>query len=148
MEKLPLSLVTLWHPNGFLNLTLQELAKQVPVITRERITLEQRREQVARSRGLEVWYGYFHSRVIINDGKSVDTLRKTWISGDMLAWILKDFDVRLIYTPEQGSQARYKCEFCPDWGQEPGSWALSRRREIIDDIKLSARLSIRQLWRN
>jgi hypothetical protein len=147
MEKLSLHLVTLWHREKFLNVTLQELAR-FPSITRERTTLEQRREQVAQSRGIEAWPDYIHGRVIINLGKPVYTLRKTWIVGHVLAWVLKDFDVRFIHTLEQGTQARYKCEFRPDWGQEPGSWEPLLRRSIIDGIKSSAKLSIRQLWPN
>lgn len=146
-EKLSLHMITLWHPNVFLGVEQSEMSN-FPVLRRDRETMERLREETAREKKVQIHYDHFHGRRIANLGKPVYYLRKTWIAGPSIAMALQDFDVRLIYTSEQGSQARVRCEFRPNWAGEPAAWEPSVLRRIVEGIASTPKVSIRQLWRN
>jgi len=117
-------------------------------VQRSRVELERRTQEVAQLRSLDAFWGYFHDRPILNLGKPVDQLRKTWIRVDKLIPCIEDFDPRLVRTLGEGKQPQYRLEYRPEWGDEPAILDTALRNNIIDNIRQAKRLSVRQLWRN
>lgn len=137
----------MWHPEKFLQLSLSELSS-LPRIRRQRDTLEKLKKEEAQAHNLKTHYAVFHGRLIANNGKSEDRLRKTWVSSETIVNCLQDFDVRLIDTSEHGSQARYKLEFRLNWANDANELAPDLVSTIAPNVRLMEHVSIRQLWTN
>lgn len=91
-KRVPLHLITLWHPEKWLGgISISELGA-MPCIKRSRLELEKRKQDVAQVRSLDAFWERFHDRPILNLGKPVYQLRKTWIQVDKLVLCIKDFD--------------------------------------------------------
>jgi len=146
-KRVPLHIITLWHPESWMGIPVSELSS-LPCVQRSRVDLERKRQEVAQLRSLDAFWDYFHERPILNLGKPVDQLRKTWIRVDKLIPCIEDFDPRLISTLGEGKQARYRLEYRFDWGGDPTVLDTDVRNTIINNIKQARRLSVRQLWRN
>lgn len=140
-KRIPLHMVTLFHPEQLLKVKKYEL-ELFPHIKRDRNKLEQNREE-----NCEVTHEEFHDRIIGNTGEAAH-IRETWIYTNKLATCLEDFDVRLIITNEEGTQAKYKFEFRPDWVDQPDSLDKEVIDELLSNIRLEKRICIRQLWIN
>ena len=134
-KRIPLHIVTLFHPEQLLKVKTYEL-ESFPHIKRDRTKLEKNREE-----NCEVTHEVFHDRIIGNTGKAAH-IRKPWIYTNKLATCLEDFDVRLIITNEEGTQAKHRFEFRPDWVDQPDSLDKEVIDKLLRNIRLEKKISI------
>lgn len=140
-------IVTLYRPEYWLDMELSQLAS-LPLLKRVRKELEKNKSEVGQKNDLKSKTKIMGGRKIINFGNEHYQYRETWIPTDKLVQCLKEFDVRLIYTEEEGSQARYKFEFRPDWAKTPSPLDKVMTDKLFQNIRDKEKVSIRQLWSN
>src|SRR4051812_6312166 len=121
MYRAPLTILTIFHPEHWLNVPTSEL-RHLAHISRQRSKLEETRKQFAKERDLKVSTSMFHDRPIANLGTSLDQFRRTWIDDSAsLAACFINLRVRLFIYDEEGSQAKYRLECRYDWGTDTNS---------------------------
>lgn len=147
-KRIPLHLVTVWHPERWLGLSRTEDLKLLPYLLRKKETLDELRKKVAKQRGLDIWYADFHGRRVSNLGEPIYKYRKTWLPADNLFPVLQDFDLRLISTIGEYPQAQWKFECRPNWGAESNALPSNRVQDFLCSIRGAKKISIRQVWKN
>lgn len=147
MYKIPVAIITIWHPEKFAMTTSQGLSS-MPSLKKNRNEQESYKAKIANTKGMEITSTLMHERHILNFGKSISSFRQTWLDGIDLSGIIEDYSLRLIDTTEQpGSQARFRLEARPNWGDEPNILPIETVRQIKENLSQS-KLSVRQLWKN
>ena len=147
MYKIPVAIITIWHPEKFAETTARELC-HMPSLKKNRSEQESYKAKIAKTKGINITKTVMHERPILNFGKPKYTFRLTWLDGIDLSGLLDDYTIRLIDTTEQpGSQARFRLEARPNWGDEPNILPNETNKLIKEKLSKS-RLSVRQLWTN
>lgn len=146
MYKIPISLVTIFHPDKIWKLNNEELEK-LPSLKKDRIMQELLKEKIAKENNLKLTKKEMHRRKINNFGSAEEWFRYNWLEGKELFNILSDYSIRLIDTLETGSQTRWKIEARPNWGNEPNSLSNHLTHQLRDFF-LRSKISVRQFWIN
>ncbi len=146
MVRIPLGIITVWHPDYFWKISPETLSA-LPSLKKTREDLEVQRTEIARHLALKSTTETFHGRPIINLGKSKYSFRRTWIHGRDICSVLSDYTIRLIETVETGTQARFRVEVRPNWGDEPNIIPDALVTTMINTLSMN-QISIRQLWVN
>lgn len=146
MYKIPVAILTVWHPENFLEVRARDL-HSLPALRKKRSEQESRKTKIALSKSLSTTTEVMHDRPVINFGIPKYTFRKNWIQGAALAGLITDYQARLIDTEETGTQARFRVEARPNWGSEPNLLPSHLSQRLVRNVAKS-RLSVRQLWVN
>jgi hypothetical protein len=80
MSRYPITILTVFHPEYWLDMEWGHLS-QLPHKTRNREAIEKAKEALSKSTGRSGSVREFHGRAIRNFGKSLDSLRNTWVEG-------------------------------------------------------------------
>lgn len=149
MTRVPLTILTIFHPEYFLGFDDITQLRQLPHFIRDRKKMEEARKQYAKRENIPVTTRRFHEREIANLGQSTDHLRDAWIEDvDEFARCFVELKTRLFLYQEQGSAAGWRFECRYNWDDDPkrldANSVLTARDRIVKD----KRLLIRQLWLN
>ncbi|MDP9178008.1 MAG: hypothetical protein M3O61_10050 [Gemmatimonadota bacterium] len=144
---LPIHMVTIFHPEKYFDCRTDELWN-LPHIERSRDLMEGTRKNESERAGAPIWEAEFHGGVVSNNGEQTDSLRYTWVSTAAIQPCIVGLEPRLIHTKENRSQARFKLELRPSWGETPGVLSPGDVARLSKGVSASERISIRQLWRN
>lgn len=147
MYKIPISLITIFHPDHFWQIDDISKLHDFPHLVKEREDQELKKIKIAEERKLKTSIENLHGGKIINFGKPQYWFRLNWIKGKHLSEILRDYSLRLIYTIETRSQAKWRVEARPNWGKEPNILPDSLSLKMMESISHSL-ISIRQIWIN
>ncbi len=147
--RIPVGIITIFHPEyfGYPDMMIPELEKY-PRIIKDRKQQEAFREKISKEKGYTSTKRVFHNRIINNLGISNDCLRNKWMNGKSIKGMIDDYEIRLIDTENEDSQARYKLEARPNWGTEPNVLPDDLSKIIKKNIGKSKKICIRQLWIN
>ena len=146
MQSIPISLITLYHPDTFFCMTIESL-KSLPSIRKDRIKEENAKGSIAEDNHIKTTIETFHDRSIRNFGTAFSRFRNTWMDGSQITAVLADYSLRLIYTAETGTQAKYKFEARPNWGSEPNVLPKERVSLMLRTLQ-DDKVSVRQCWLN
>ena len=146
MLRIPIALITIWHPETFWKMSLRELYA-LPALKKDRTEQELRKAEIAQQKNLEATTGIIHERKITRFGKPKYSLRRTWLNGSDIRGPVADYSIRLIDTEETGGQARFKVEARPNWGTEPHILPNDLVAKMQDTLS-ECKISVRQLWIN
>ena len=146
MFHIPLGIITIWHPDYFLKIPADKLIA-LPLLRKTRDDLEVQRTEIAKHHSLNSTIENLHGRPIINLGKPKYSFRKKWIYGRDICSVLSDYTIRIIDTEETGTQARFRAEARPNWGNEPNILPDALATTMINTLSMK-KISIRQLWVN
>lgn len=146
MFKIPLSLITIFHPERFLNMQFREL-EDLPSLKKDRKKIESQKLKIAKKKGISLDTENIHLRQILEQGKKHDWFRRTWLHGSDIIDVLSDYSIRLIDTLETGSAPRWKLEARPNWGKEPNilpDYLVIKMKEAFS----MSQIGVRQIWIN
>lgn len=144
--QVPISLITIFHPERFWNMTTSDLEK-LPALKKDRKDQELKKKNIAKEKKLELNTERIHDRNIGNFGNPNYKFRRNWIYGKDLVGLLSDYSFRLIDTMETGSQTRWRVEIRPNWGKEPNKLPEELFNRMVDAFS-ELKISIRQIYIN
>jgi hypothetical protein len=146
----PIYLITCFHPEVFIGYIDEKELKTLPKIERFREQIEQTKRKLLPE-GSELKFGTHHGpEPTIDTGFSINGNRYTKIKTTKFDKIIKEFDVRLVYTNETPGrwQQRWKAEFRNHFGDDANILPSEIKNKLIDGILKNSFISIRQLWIN
>lgn len=146
MYKIPVAIITVFHPEDFLEVSFRDLCS-LPALCKNRAEQESRKTKIALNKSFSTTTEVMHDRPVINFGKPKYSFRGNRIQGAVLAGLITDYQARLIDTEETGTQARFRVEFRPNWGSESHTLPNHLTQRLVHNVSKSM-LSVRQLWVN
>jgi len=146
MLKIPIGIVTIWHPDRLWKIKPRELF-DLPSIKKDRKKQEYHKVQLSEQKKLKTTTEILHGRPIVNFGDPKYSFRKTWLDGKDILGVLSDYSIRLIKTEREGTQAPFRAEARPNWGTEPNILP-DKLISNMHSFLLMDKISVRQLWVN
>ncbi len=146
MFKIPIAIVTIWHPDEFWRISQNDLST-LPALKKDRREQELLKAEIAQTKGLKTTTEIMHQRPVINFGRARNSFRRTWLDGKDICSIVSDYTIRLIDTEETGTQSRFRVEARPNWGTEPNILPDDLTLKMHDVLSQS-RVSVRGFWIN